>query len=63
MNGAKYDFLILPFGLQNAPAIFQRCVDDILRDYIGKFAYVYIDGVLINITFLSKLSRILRTHN
>lgn len=27
--------------------IFQRCVDDILRPYITKFAYVYIDDVFI----------------
>lgn len=47
VNGAKYEFLRLPFGLKNAPATFQRCVDDILRQYIGKCAYVYIDDVLI----------------
>lgn len=47
INGAKYEFLRMPFGLKNAPSIFQRCVDDILRPYIGKFAYVYIDDVLI----------------
>lgn len=37
----------MPFGLKNAAAIFQRCVNDILNQYIGKFAYVYIDDVLI----------------
>lgn len=37
----------MPFGLKNAPAIFQRCVNNILHEYIGKFAYVYIDDVLI----------------
>lgn len=47
VNGAKYEFVRMPFGLKNAPAIFQRCVDDILREFIGKFAYVYIDDVLI----------------
>lgn len=47
INGAKYEFVRMPFGLKNAPSIFQRCVDDILRPYIGKFAYVYIDDVLI----------------
>lgn len=47
VNGAKYEFIRMPFGLKNAPSIFQRCVDDILREYIGKFAYVYIDDVLI----------------
>ncbi|GBP02397.1 Retrovirus-related Pol polyprotein from transposon gypsy [Eumeta japonica] len=47
VNGGKYEFVRMPFGLKNAPSIFQRCVDDILRDYIGKFVYVYIDDVLI----------------
>lgn len=37
----------MPFGLKNAPSIFQRCVNDILHEYIGKFAYVYIDDVFI----------------
>lgn len=37
----------MPFGLKNAPSIFQRCVNDIVHDYIGKCAYVHIDDVLI----------------
>lgn len=47
VNGGKYEFIRMPFGLKNAPSIFQRCVDDVLRDFIGKFAYVYIDDVII----------------
>lgn len=47
INHAKFHFKRMPFGLKNAPSIFQRCVNDILYDYIGKFAYVYIDDVLI----------------
>lgn len=35
----------MPFGLKNAPSLFQRCVNDILHEYIGKFAYAYIDDV------------------
>lgn len=34
LNGAKYEFVRMPFGLKNAPSIFQRCVDDILRPYL-----------------------------
>lgn len=29
VNGAKYEFNRLPFGLKNAPSIFQRAIDDI----------------------------------
>ncbi|XP_055388934.1 uncharacterized protein LOC129618032, partial [Condylostylus longicornis] len=46
MNG-KYEFLRLPFGLRNAPSIFQRMIDDVLKDQIGKSCYVYIDDVII----------------
>lgn len=47
INHAKFHFIRMPFGLKNAPSIFQRCVNDILDPFIGKFAYVYIDDVLI----------------
>lgn len=46
MNG-KYEFLRLPFGLKNAPAIFQRMIDDVLKEYIGKICYVYIDDIIV----------------
>lgn len=47
VNGAKYEFNRMPFGLKNAPSIFQRAIDDIIRPFIGKFAYVYMDDILI----------------
>lgn len=47
VNGAKYEFTRMPFGLKNAPSIFQRTIDDMLRPFIGKFAYVYMDDVII----------------
>lgn len=46
MNG-KYEYLRLPFGLRNAPAIFQRMIDDVLKEIIGKICYVYIDDVIV----------------
>jgi len=47
VNNGKFEFNRLPFGLKNAPAIFQRALDDILRDHIGVRCYVYIDDIVI----------------
>ncbi|XP_058816748.1 uncharacterized protein LOC131680031 [Topomyia yanbarensis] len=47
INNGKYEFTRMPFGLKNAPAIFQRAIDDVLRDHIGKICYVYIDDVIV----------------
>lgn len=47
VNNGKYEFTRLPFGLKNAPSIFQRALDDILRSHIGERCYVYIDDIII----------------
>lgn len=47
LNNGKYEYCRLPFGLKNAPSIFQRAIDDVLREHIGKFCHVYIDDVII----------------
>lgn len=47
VNHGKYEFVRMPFGLKNAPAIFQRAMDDVLREHIGKICYVYMDDVVV----------------
>jgi hypothetical protein len=42
-----YQFNRMPFGLCNAPATFQRTMNDIFHDLIGKTMHVYIDDVTI----------------
>jgi transposase InsO family protein len=42
-----FEYLVMPFGLANAPAYFQRFVDETFRDMIGKFVVIYLDDFLI----------------
>lgn len=42
-----FEFTRMPFGLKNAPATFQRAMNNILGDYIGKICYVYLDDIII----------------
>ena len=37
----------MPFGLKNAPATFQRMIDNVLRDYQYKTCFVYKDEIVI----------------
>jgi hypothetical protein len=43
----NYEYLILPFGLTNAPATFQAMINHVLRRFIDHFIVVYLDDILI----------------
>lgn len=37
----------MPFGLTNSPGVFQAMVNDVLRDFLNRFVFVYLDDILI----------------
>ena len=64
-----YEFTVLPFGLCNAPATFQRMVNDIFKPYLDKFVNVFIDDIIIwssspsqHLEHLRKVFELLREH-
>ena len=42
-----YEYLVMPFGLANAPAYFQRFVNEIFAEMTDKFVIIYLDDFLI----------------
>lgn len=41
----QYEWIVMPFGLKNAPQIFQRKMDNIFKNY--DFIFVYVDDILV----------------
>ncbi len=42
-----YEYTVMLFGLKNAPATFQRLINDTLREYLDDFVITYLDDILI----------------
>ncbi|KAI2666704.1 Transposon Tf2-6 polyprotein [Labeo rohita] len=42
-----YEYQVMPYGLANAPAVFQSFINEILKEFMNKFVIAYIDDILI----------------
>ncbi len=42
-----YEYLLMPFGLTNARAVFHALINDVLRDMLNQYVFVYLDDILI----------------
>ena len=42
-----YEFLVMSFGLKNAPAAFMSLMNGIFKPYLDLFVIVFIDDILI----------------
>ena len=42
-----FEYLVMPFGLANAPASFQGLINDTLRPFLDRFATAYLDDIMV----------------
>jgi hypothetical protein len=55
-----FEYLVMPFGLANAPSTFQHYVNDALRPYLDLFCTAYIDDILVYSDTLAEHKRHVR---
>ena len=42
-----YEFLVMPFGVTNAPSQFMNMMNDVLSNYLDDFVLVFLDDILV----------------
>jgi hypothetical protein len=47
VENGHYEYVRMPFGLKNAPATFQRVMDNVLKELQGKVCFLHMDHIII----------------
>ena len=56
-----YEYLVIPSGLTNAPAIFQTIINHVLRECVDIFVVIYLDDILVFSKTLEKYKKYIYT--
>jgi hypothetical protein len=56
-----YCYVTMPFGLRNAGATYQRCMEHVFGDHIGRTVEAYVDDIVVKTRKVDDLVSDLRT--